>query len=597
MPVRFNGNFIVPAPILSIQTKIERYEDGRCKKIKFSLTLSGKLTANMGDPKIPASGSFPSGNPYVNSERLYNTQYGQLYKMTSLQEKIRHLYELFDPSQKQEGGLNDALVQNFNNEGGELIVDGWDVPGGSQDKVIKTRCRVVDIDIPEGLWFETCDYKVILESEYLEIGDINNLKVFGSKEGEANIEETWSFEPDEDERYFKINRNITAQSEGRVVGETYKSGWILARDAVSGSLGNYGFVGTGTVGTNNSGLYAPTKFPYVTGSIADAGVFLFPNSTFDFYQGISSQTFDNFVTGSNNHYICYNPRRVTQIDKTAGKFTASETWSCANQNSFYDLSGLITNGIRSFALEDFNVSFGQNQESNLDDISIEGTIMGVKFFPTDGIKEKFNRAEQKLKSVFANNYGVIKERIRQRIDGLYSTGVYPTGYPLNRPVSVTVGKNAAAGTVTYNLKFANRDLPNTGLIASSGPSSLRNDTNLLNALSLVKMQNTTISDDGPSALTAENIVPNRGAGPQITALGATSKITRTINLELVFDKFPVGVTLPTTQKILESYNFLYNLWDSPSLSLNGPLFLDKINSNYNIETGKWNASITILSSN
>jgi hypothetical protein len=113
---------------------------------------------------------------------------------------------------------------------------------------------------------------------------------------------------------------------------------------------------------------------------------------------------------------------------------------------------------------------------------------------------------------------------------------------------------------------------------------------------------------------------NRAAGPIIYAVGSTSKTTRAISISVNFDRFPIAgktavgisglingqpnvttisgpVTLPTTQEIFEAYNCIYGLWDSASLKLKGPLFLDSVESDYDLLTGKWNGSITITSSN
>ena len=113
---------------------------------------------------------------------------------------------------------------------------------------------------------------------------------------------------------------------------------------------------------------------------------------------------------------------------------------------------------------------------------------------------------------------------------------------------------------------------------------------------------------------------NRSAGPVLYAVGSTSKITRTINISIHFDKFPSQgqsiegiygfinnqpnfipiqgpVNLPTTQEIFEAYNCMYNLWDSANLTLKGPLFLESVESDYDLITGKWNGSIQISSSN
>ena len=501
-----------------------------------------------------------------------------------------------------------------NEQGGLLKIIGWNTNGSTLPaSTMECWARVKSIEIPEGGWNNNIEYTVQLESDYLRVKNTasDTIGILDEVSAKVPVEETWSFESaDEDERFFKISRNVTAQSVGRRFSSTkYVSGWVLARDSVSGAVGgenNFGNVATGSVyGSSGTKLLKLES----TG-LATASVFLFSGNALDFIQGTGSPAqFQNFVNGSGG-YICYNPKRTSSIDKNGGKFTVTEGWSCATRKSFYDNYGFYSSGTTngSFALEDFKVDFSDSAESNNLDITIDGTITGVRFLNTDGINQKFATAENRFSNLQYNNYFALKERIRERASGLFPTGIYPSGIlKIERHNSLTVGKNPIAGTITYNMKFSENNLPNVALLTCAGIT-----TNTIKALALVKRHNLSIADDGPAHMSAETSVLNRGsAGPIIHAVGSTSKMTRTVNIEINFDKMPTGNTsvqgnwgviigpvyMPTTQDIFEAYNCLYNLWDSEALKIYGPLFLDKVNSTLDPISGKWTGNITITASN
>ena len=608
MPVAYKDKFIVPAPNVSISSNFDRFEDGTFKKVLFSITLKGKMFPNIDGVTIAANASDPNRTVLINST--------QNNRQDDLQKQIASLYAIFDPAmllQKPIDLIQQDTTYTSNEQGGLLKIIGWNTNGSTLPaSTMECWARVKSIEIPEGGWNNNIEYTVQLESDYLRVKNTasDTIGILDEVSAKVPVEETWSFESaDEDERFFKISRNVTAQSVGRRFSSTkYVSGWVLARDSVSGAVGgenNFGNVATGSVyGSSGTKLLKLES----TG-LATASVFLFSGNALDFIQGTGSPAqFQNFVNGSGG-YICYNPKRTSSIDKNGGKFTVTEGWSCATRKSFYDNYGFYSSGTTngSFALEDFKVDFSDSAESNNLDITIDGTITGVRFLNTDGINQKFATAENRFSNLQYNNYFALKERIRERATGLFPTGIYPSGIlKIERHNSLTVGKNPIAGTITYNMKFSENNLPNVALLTCAGIT-----TNTIKALALVKRHNLSIADDGPAHMSAETSVLNRSAGPIIHAIGSTSKMTRTVNIEINFDKMPTGNTsvqgnwgviigpvyMPTTQDIFEAYNCLYNLWDSEALKIYGPLFLDKVNSTLDPISGKWTGNITITASN
>jgi len=648
MPVQYNNQALVPAPTVTISTNFDRYEDGLYKKSLFTITLKGKLFADRGgvfknEDGAGATVDYTDGilyagqnpNEFQNSEALVsqsnppsswssqdaNTGY---VKQQALHKKILALYAAIDPARGQ-GDLVDRVSQPQTSENGRpgfLVITGWSTGLGQENSRIECFARVKGIEIPEGNWNVFVDYTITLESEYIRIYDGITKHVLGSDDESVPIDETWSFEPaDDDERYFKLSRNLTAQSLGKRSknnSQIYTSGWVLARNAIAKALSPDNNVANGVpffniVGTNNQ---PGTNSKFIASGSASqptADIFIFPSNSLDFIQGTGTEIqFNNFLNG-NGGFICYNPKRNVTIDKNGGKVTAVENWNCASRKSFLDTSGLKN----AFALEDFEINISDSSDNNNLDISVRGTITGVRFLPTDTVIDKFNRANASFNNISANNYAVVKSRINNQFgaSGIYSTNLYPQGLPLTRHTKSEIGKNPAAGTITYSLSYITKDFIDITKLTCNGVTQ-----NTKKAFALVKDHTITVKDTGPSHLSAEMQVFNRAAGPIIYAVGSTSKTTRGISISVNFDRFPVAgktavgisglingqpnvitisgpVTLPTTQEIFEAYNCIYGLWDSASLKLKGPLFLDSVESEYDLLTGKWNGSIQITSSN
>lgn len=201
---------------------------------------------------------------------------------------------------------------------------------------------------------------------------------------------------------------------------------------------------------------------------------------------------DNVISlssGVNNlpsYYGGFNHIRNNEVDETGGTFSCTESWIMASGS----------------ALEDFTVETSKNVDDGKTVVNINGTIRGleVKNSNFQITSTKFANADSKWSGV----YPVLINRAQT-----YS------GKTLNIiPISTTVGKNPALGTINYGFQYDNR------------PSNSISDT----ISEIVSLSDTFDVD-------AIAIIPilGRTAGPLIQDLSSHKENSRTLNIELVFD--------------------------------------------------------------
>lgn len=201
---------------------------------------------------------------------------------------------------------------------------------------------------------------------------------------------------------------------------------------------------------------------------------------------------DNVISlssGVNNlpsYYGGYNHIRNNEIDETGGSFSCTESWIMASGS----------------ALEDFTVEINKSIDDGKTIVGINGTIRGleVKNSNFQITSTKFANADSKWSGV----YPILISRAQT-----YS------GKTLNIiPVSTTVGKNPALGTINYGFQYDNR------------PSNTISDT-----ISEVVSLSDTFDIDAIAVIP----ILGRTAGPLIQDLNSHKENSRTLNIELVFD--------------------------------------------------------------
>jgi hypothetical protein len=209
--VSYDGNRLIPAPLISISKQFQRSANGEIIGSFFNITVHGKLMAYRGSPKSDKTfwtlADYPPDETIAPDARLASIQ------------------------RKQE-----ALRQLFNADGKTFQIQGAD---GSAP--VKFNPRVVGpIEFSEGLWYEYSDYTINLEADrvYPQTED-----TFTNLINDA--QESWNIETQEEPesiglpRTYRLTHNVSATGkrffDGN--GNLLQDPWKNAREFVIPKLG------------------------------------------------------------------------------------------------------------------------------------------------------------------------------------------------------------------------------------------------------------------------------------------------------------------------------------------------------------------------
>jgi hypothetical protein len=194
----------------------------------------------------------------------------------------------------------------------------------------------------------------------------------------------------------------------------------------------------------------------------------------------------------------FNHLRSEQIDENGGNYSVTESWLLASGS----------------ALEDFSVNIRTNSSDGLTNVSIEGSIRGL---------ETRNSAMVMTNSKWENALSKFSV-----VSGLALTRAQAYGgMSLNmQPLSTTIGKNPAAGTISYSFEYDNR--------AS-------------NMITGAKSEVISIVDNFDVDVFAAIPVLGRQAGPVLQNIGTHKEASRTLSIELVFGPELAGSGSATSQ--------------------------------------------------
>lgn len=211
-------------------------------------------------------------------------------------------------------------------------------------------------------------------------------------------------------------------------------------------------------------------------------------------------------SGVNNlptYYGGYNHIRSENIDKSTGSYSVTETW-------------LITSGT---ALETFNVNTVAGNDG-LTSVSVDGSITGLE-------QRDSNLALTVSKwTNAANKFTTVQGLIKNRAESYSSASLHAT------PISTTIGRNPAAGTINYTYEYNNRF------------RNLITDTRS----EVISVQNNVEVD-----IFATIGIIGRTLGNLLQDLNTKQHLERSVNIELVFDStyIPSGAT---TAEIINDYH-------------------------------------------
>lgn len=373
MPVAYNSNLIIPAPTVHISKEYQRAEDGTPIGSLFVITLHGTLTAGKGSPN--SSGVFwtQGGGTYPSDEAAM-TSYNRLTYLIRKQEAIRKL---------------------FNTDGYVFEIDPI-FPDSSAP--LQCNPRIRSIDIPEGLWFETCPYTVVMEAD-----TVRGLVVGAGEDSFAQYvsrtQEDWAIESADDiGRTYRLTHTLSATGKRTfdATGNLINGGaWQNARLWVDGRLGI------------DASRLNPT---IVAGPAAGSGTIINPTNP-----------------------SAYNFLRAEHTNVMAGTYGVNETWLV------FDVTGLPAP-----AVEDYTIVV-RTDETGRSHGRIDGTVRGLE--QRDNVLHTLQTTRIANAQTYWNSIAT----------GLFGRVQSQAGLTLNpTALQTSVGQNPFTGVITYGYEYNDR---------------------------------------------------------------------------------------------------------------------------------------------
>lgn len=551
---------IRPTPLISITQNAIRNKAGMLGSY-YDIVLNGTIISDEGSPYyIIGGGSSHSstqtpGGSFIST---YNRPQGEAVSqgsaMASIIVKQNLLRELFKNDGQKIELLPVKVDDAVDNDGG----------GGADTPVLIFHPTVQSISFEEGLYVNTCKYTINLRAEVLldsskniisdglvnstftprdnngvpyRTNNGNRLPLALALAGSGFIEdysETWSIEVEEGNgttntepkpelpvprehvssiRSYKLSRNITAT--GRTM--YYEEGGGLKRKEAWEQAKQYVYL---------SVLKDPTPNDSDDNS---SGYEQFPEYTLGPYFG------SGYLNIAKNIWGGYNHLRTESFDITAGTFTLNDTWLLSSGNAY----------------ENYRGSVSRASDSPLHKVSMEGTIKGlssahagspqyggtiatIPSYGTSPLNTQYQNALYKWHKISnSGTYGPLC--------WLYKRAQSLVHLDLNYvPLSISLAANPFNGEITYNIEY---------------------DTRSQNIVSGTLSENITCNDTYPGDYFAVIPVIGRQNGPVLQYIGGRTEYQRSLNIDLVMDKYYASGLGSLKQRIRN-----YSVLSKPSLN-------------------------------
>ena len=389
----------------------------------------------------------------------YPTGVGGITSIIDLQDDLR---EAFSPT-----GL-----------GSELVVRCGD------SELITIRPLVKSINFAEGPWVDRSDYTI--ELEYYASGEgvaadqvsdfSENFSIEKGDQGCYSI--TWldGTTTDQAPESFNITHTISA-----VGVPEFDGGGIKKHAHVAAS----GFIKE-KIGYNaliNSGILANTSLGFENADGTNAG-----------------------------KPIVFNQSRSVQIDKTAGSYSVTDTYTLY-PDSINFASGVNTLG----AHDGWNADVSKTTDSSLVTVSLAGTITGSASGTFGGVNG-YSAAKCKYENAADYFAEFDLEAASFQRARYFADAAVDRDIAINRnPVSTSIGHNPSQGTISYSFVFDTRP---SGCLENALKSEIQ------------------ISETKPNDVYAELTVLGRTSGPVLQSMGTITSSKRDVSLDATM---PVGI--------------------------------------------------------
>ncbi len=185
MPVLYNNDAVIPAPLVEINRGFDKSANGEIIGQRFTISLNGTLIATRGSPN--SVGVF------------YNGPGDAPIEVLDTDAKLKAIF------QKQE-----ALRELFSQEGHILEFTTWNGYQG-----LTCQPRILNISFPQGIWVEVCPYTITLETDQIN-GLVLPSGEIGFDEKLVDANESWALEfADQGENenqtnIFRLTHNLSA---------------------------------------------------------------------------------------------------------------------------------------------------------------------------------------------------------------------------------------------------------------------------------------------------------------------------------------------------------------------------------------------------
>ena len=287
------------------------------------------------------------------------------------------------------------------------------------------------------------------------------------------------------EGYYTVTRNIMAKGLdifGRRRSDLtgVRMAWEYAHDAVSN--------------------YAAEKNAF-TNMAASSG--LFPAK----FEGTA-------LTSTNQKYEAFNFSTNTNINKSDGSVSLTQTWILLPSGAYADK--------QSTSLEDYSTTISSEIDSGYVSVSIEGTIKGLSKRGQMHSHNNVNNSEN-VSGKFSGavgTYTALSKSGQFGYCGFYKRAQAGVDSVLNvSPLSISVSRNTHLGEISYNISYDNRP------------------TNFFRG---VQRENIEVQDTYPGDLyTLVNVI-GRNTGPVIQYGAGRTEYKRSLNLELQLSSYAAG---------------------------------------------------------
>jgi hypothetical protein len=182
MSVSYNGNRIIPAPLVTINKSYLVSGDENKIGTRYNITMRGTILPFRGSPD--SDGNFATSGPLP--DETYAADPEGLNQIVRKQEAIRELFS----------------------ENGKSLE--WQAGG---NPVVKCNPRVISIDFDEGIWSQRCDFTITFETERIYINGTTDEEDNFGYSNLTDASESWEFQPIEqwDDTAYNVTHTVNAQ--------------------------------------------------------------------------------------------------------------------------------------------------------------------------------------------------------------------------------------------------------------------------------------------------------------------------------------------------------------------------------------------------